>query len=229
MRKTGLPRLFLLIIMAVMILGCGIVLTDPPTPTPVPMASPMITPIPPTITPIPPTETPIPTDTPAPTPTPASTQSISTIVEALRAAAEGRRVSDAAPYDPKKSGVHPIIIFSASKEIVDEWNAELPDAWRGQSVSLTELVAVVVNHEIVVERARYTAKGMGIFFLNQIRTDTEVILREAQTGITVAAATFPGGDPPTLKSGYDQIITAVYGTLVPYETVALWLQSFVEK
>ncbi len=180
-----------------------------------------------------PTAIPTSTETPVPLPTAtftmAPTQEISSIVEALRAAAEGRGVEDAAMYDPKKSGVHPIVIFSASKDIVDEWNAELPAAWRGQSVSQTELVAVVINHEIVVDRARYTAKGMGIFYINRIRTDTEVILREARTGQSVASFTFQGGDPPTLKGGYNQIITAVYGTLVPYETVELWLQSFVEK
>jgi hypothetical protein len=172
------------------------------------------------------------TDTPVPLPTAtimAPTQEISAIVEALQAAAEGRGVAEAAAYDPKKSGVHPIIIFSASKDVVAEWNAELPAAWRGQSVSMTELVAVVINHEVVVDRARYTAKGMGIFYINRIRTDTEVILREARTGQSVASATFPGGDPPTLKGGYSQIVTAVYGTLVPYETVELWLKSFVEK
>lgn len=173
------------------------------------------------------TDTPIPTT--APTSTPPPPQSISVIVDALKVAAEGRAVPEAAAYDPKKSGIHPIVFYSASKEIADEWNAELPDAWRGQSVGLTELVAVLINHEVVVEQARYTAKGMGIFFLSRIRTDTEVILREARTGQIVSTATFPGGEPPTLKSGYDQIITAVYGTLVPYEIVEIWLESFVEK
>ena len=95
-------------------------------------------------------------------------------------AAEGRGVPEAAAYNPKKSGIHPIVIYSADADTVDEWNDELPDTWRAQSVSQTELVAVAIYHEIVVERARYTAKGMGIFFLNRIRTDTEVILREAQ-------------------------------------------------
>lgn len=173
------------------------------------------------------TETPVPTITPTFTVVP--TQSFSAMIEALKAAATGSGVSDAAPYDPTKSGVHPIIIFSVSQGIVDEWNAALPDVWRGQSISQTELVALVTNHEIVVDRARYTAKGMGIFYINRIRTDTEVILREAQTGQTVASFIFQGGDPPTLKGGYNQIITAVYGTFVPYEIVQQWLESFVEK
>ena len=198
-------------------------------PTQAPINIPANTPIQPAInSPIPPpTSAPIPTTTPLPTAAP--TQSISTIVEALKAAAEGRGVSEAAAYNPKKSGIHPIVIYSADADTVDEWNAELPDTWRAQSVSQAELVAVVIYHEIVVERARYTAKGMGIFFLNRVRTDTEVILREAQTGLNVSSATFQGGDPPTLKSGYNQIITAVYGTLVSYETVEIWLKSFVDK
>jgi hypothetical protein len=180
-----------------------------------------------TDTPIPlPTDTPVPTI--APTFTAAPTQSISTIVEALRDAAEGRGVSAAAVYDPKKSGVHPIVIFSASQEILDEWNAELPDAWRAQSVSLAELVAVVTNREVKLERAHYFGKGISLYVW-RIRTDTEVILREARTGDTVAAYTFPGGDPPTLKSSLPVGTTGLYGTLVPYETVELWLKSFVEK
>jgi hypothetical protein len=214
-------------------LGLGGKLSLPMLSAPVPTFTPIVLP---TSTALPtdiPTAIPTSTETPVPLPTATftivPTQSLSAMIEALRAAATGSGVSDAAPYDPTKSGVHPIIIFSASKDIVDEWNAELPAAWRGQSVSQTELVALVTNHEIVVEKARYTAKGMGIFFLNRIRIDTEVILREAQTGQTVASFTFPGGDPPTLKSGYNQIITAVYGTFVPYETVELWLKSFVEK
>jgi hypothetical protein len=197
--------------------------TAVPTQAPIniPANTPINTPVPP------PTDAPIPTI--APTFTAAPTQSISTIVEVLMAAAEGRGVSEAAAYNPKKTGIHPIVIYSADADTVDEWNAELPDTWRAQSVSQAELVAVVIYHEIVIDRARYTAKGMGIFFLNRVRTDTEVILREAQTGLNVSSATFQGGDPPTLKSGYDQIITAVYGTLVSYETVELWLKSFVEK
>jgi hypothetical protein len=198
-------------------------------PTQVPVIIPSITPIPPFInTPVPqPTNAPIPTV--APPVTVAPPQSISSIVDALRSVADGNGVSAAASYDPRKSGIHPIVFYSGDADIVDEWNAELPDAWRGQNVSQTELVAVLINHEVVVDRARYTAKGMGIFFLNRIRTDTEVILREAKTGTIVATVTFPGGDPPTLKSGYDKIITAVYGTLVPYGAVEAFLKQYIEK
>lgn len=180
----------------------------------------------PTNTPLPP----VPTDTPVPTvePTAVPTQSISSIVEVLRDAAEGREVPEAAAYDPKKSGVHPIVIFSANQEIVDEWNAELPDAWRAQSVSLAELVAVVTNQQVKLERGHYFGSGVSLYIW-RIRTDTEVIVREARTGDTVAAYTFQGGDPPTLKSRFPIGTTALYGTLVPYEIVELWLQSFVEK
>ena len=182
----------------------------------------------PTDTPLPP----IPTDTLVPTVAPtftaAPTQSISTIVEALRDAAEGRGVPEAAAYDSQKSGVHPIVIFSADADIVTDWNAELPDAWRAQSVSLAELVAVVTNQQVKIDRGHYFGKGISLYVWS-IRIDTEVILRETRTGATVAAYTFPGGDPPALKSSYPVGTTAVYGTLVAYETVELWLKSFVEK
>jgi len=180
----------------------------------------------PTNTPLPP----LPTDTPVPTlePTAAPTQSLTSIVEALRDAAEGRGVPEAAVYDPQKSGVHPLVIYSASAEIVNEWNAELPDAWRAQSISLAELVAVVTNTQVKLENRHYFGKGISLYIW-RIRTDTEVILREARTGDTVAAFTFQGGDPPALKSHYPVGTTGEYGTLVSYETVELWLKSFVEK
>lgn len=179
------------------------------------------TPLPP-----PPTDTPVPTV--VPTFTAAPTQSVSTIVDMLRPAAEGRAVSDAAAYDPKKSGVHPIIVFSADKDIVDEWNAELPAAWRAQNVSLAELVAVVTNRNVQIERGHYFGSGVSLY-IYRIRIDTEVILREAKTGYTVASQVFQGGEPPSLKSRFPVGTTAVYGTLVPYEIVELWLKSFVEK
>lgn len=174
----------------------------------------------------PPTDTPVPTV--APTFTAVATQSISTMLEVLRAAAEGRPVSDAASYDPRVSGIHPIIIFSADQDIVDEWNAELPEAWRAQSVGLAELVAVVTNQQVQVDRGHYFGKGVSLYIYSY-RTDTEVILRETRTGETVASNLFKGGDPPALVSHYPVGTTAVYGTLVPYEIVELWLKAFVEK
>lgn len=180
-----------------------------------------------TDTPVPlPSDTPVPTI--APTFTAAPTQSISAIVDALRSAAEGRAVPEAASYDPGKSGVHPIIIFSADQEIVDEWNAELPETWRAQSISMAELVAAVTNKQVKLERGHYFGKGISLYIW-RIRTDTEVIVREARTGATVASYVFEGGDPPTLKSSFPIGTTAVYGTLVAYETVELWLKTFVEK
>jgi len=157
------------------------------------------------------------------------TQSIATIVEALRAAAEGRPVSGAAPYDPKQSGVHPLVVFSANQKVADEWNAELPEAWLPLNVSKTELVVVITYIEVEIEKARYIGPGTGIFFIRRIRRDIEVILREALTGVTVASTVFKGGEPPTLKSRFPVGTTALYGTDVPYEIVHLWLKSFVEK
>jgi hypothetical protein len=131
-------------------------------------------------------------------------------------------------YDPNELGIHPVVFFSASPEIADEWNAELPEAWRGQNVSTTELIAVITYKEVKIERGHYFGSGISLYIW-RIRTDTEVILRETQTGNTVASTVFEGGEPPSLKGRYSIGTTAVYGTLVPYEIVELWLESFVEK
>jgi hypothetical protein len=77
-QRRSLPRIVILVVIVVFVLGCGTIsqIISPPTPTPLP---PTNTPLPPaTATPIPtmtpepsptPTETPLPTDTPLPTPT----------------------------------------------------------------------------------------------------------------------------------------------------------------
>jgi hypothetical protein len=173
------------------------------------------------------------TNTPEPPPTAtftmAAPQSLSEIVSALQSAAEGRPVSDAAAYDPKKSGIHPIIFYAASQELVDEWNGALSDAWRSKNVGMTELVAVIKYNDVVLERKQFFTSG-GNVWVSAIRRDTEIILREAKTGISVATITYKGGNPPGIPSHFSsRPPSAFYGTSVDSATVMLWLKDFVEK
>jgi hypothetical protein len=148
------------------------------------------------------------------------------MVEVLRPAGQGVGVPEAAAYDPNKSGVHPIVII-ATYEDNKLWNSYMPVSWRPMNVNQAELVALFLYSEVVVESVRVTRGGS--IFKNRIRVDTEIILREALTGKTIATTFFKGGEPPEFPPGHYRGITAYYGTKVAYETVELWLKEFVEK
>jgi hypothetical protein len=173
---------------------------------------------------------PLPTDTPAPLPTvtlaAVPTQSLSSIIEVLQPAAQGNGVSEAAAYDQSKPGIHPIVIVAPSKD-QDEWNSSLPVSWLPSNVSQAELVALVTYNEVEIERAHYFGKGINVW-VSRIRIDTTVIIREAQTGQTVSSYVFEGSEPPSLPKRLSVGTTALYGTSVAYETVQIWLKTYVE-
>ncbi len=193
-----------------------------PTPTFTPTFTPTNTPLP-TFTPTQ-TNTPLPTFTPTLTPVPE--QPFAEIVAALKPASEGKGVPEAAAYDQSKPGIHPIVFFSSKDQ--EGWNNSLPVSWRPLHVSQAELVALVRYNNVEVEKARYIGKGTGIFYVSRMRVDTEVILREAQTGMSIVSNTFRGGEPPKLPPSLPIGTTAVYGPSVAYETVLAWLKPYVE-
>jgi hypothetical protein len=227
-RNVLKPFLFVTLLVLAVSLACSINFgTNTEVPAPQPITQPTSVPIQPTIT-----ASPISTDTPAPSPTPTlspmPTQSLSSIIEALKAAAQGSGVPEAAAYYQNKPGIHPIVIYTSSSN-QDEWNASLPEAWLPVNVSQTELIAVIRYIDIVIEKSRYVGKGTGVFFVSRIRRDTEIILRETQTGKTVASTIFEGGEPPSLPKRLPLGTTALYGNSVAYGTVQSWLRSFVEQ
>lgn len=222
MRKTGSPRVFWLVTLSALVLGCGIVWTDPPTPTPVPTATF-------TATPVPPTATPVPTDTPSPTPTPLPTQSLSSLVEELQPVAKGGGVPEAAEYVRSRAGVHPIVILAREDE-VDEWNSNLPASWHPVNLAQVELVASVSYREVDLNTTRYRVPGQsGWIFVTRVRIDTVVTLYAAQSGEVLEKKVFTGVDPigfpPSLPGGTQYL----FGEKVSHETVQEWLKDFVEK
>jgi hypothetical protein len=218
MKKAKLSHLFGLVVLAALILGCTPMIS-PPTPTPSP-TQPL-----PTSTPITPTNTPAPTDTPAPTLTftPVPTQSLSSMIQALIPATLGNGVADAAAYDPSKPGTHPIIVISATDQV--GWNDSLPESWQPSNVGQVELVAVLNNSKTQIDVKEYLRVG----FIRSYRIDTEVVLREAKTGKMLALTVFQGDNPPPLAHQLPAGTQALYGATVQYQTVQLWLQSFIEK
>jgi hypothetical protein len=221
MQNKGLTRWLWLFLLVILILGCGTP-AIPPTPTPLPTLTS-------TSTPIPPTETPVPTDTPTPTFTPVPTQSLDEIIEAVMPAAEGNEVAEAAAYDLSKPGIHPIVFIAAKDQ--DDWNESLPVEWRPTHVSQAELVAVIrlVYMKFAVQRYRTPGAAGGGVFVRAYRVDTEVLLREAKTGNLIATTIFKGGPAPALPDRLPAGTTALYGDLVPFGTIQLWLKDYVEN
>lgn len=241
-RNVFRPFLFVAILVLTVGMACGI---DFGTPKPdAPAAQPVIEPSPQPIQPvlptaIPPTAVP-PTATLEPTPTPPpAPQALSEMLEILERVAQGNGVPEAAAYDKNESEIHPIVIIAPSDE-VDEWNKRIPDSWRPLSVSQTELVAVVTNTEVTLETKQYCASGGGYkaqalttsgdrVWVSSIRIDTEIVIREAKTGILVSTINFKGNAPPALPNFFSsRPSTVFYGTSVAYEIAILGLADFVE-
>lgn len=152
------------------------------------------------------------------------------MIEALKMVAQGSGATDAAAYDPGKSGVHPIVMFAKSNELIDEWNSSLPASWRPLNISQAELVAVIMYRNVDLNTTRYHVRGeSGWIYVTRIRMDVAVILYEARTGATIASTVFTGGEPPSFPPTLSSSTTALYGTSVPHETMMDWLKPFVEK
>lgn len=221
MKKAGSFHLFWLFVLAVLILGCG-VMASPPTPTPIPSP----TQPPPTATPVPPTSTPLPTDTPTPTVTPAPTQSIASLANELMPVTLGEGVEEAAAYDPGKAGIHKVIIITVVDQ--SDWNRSLPESWQPLRVSETELVAVFKFNEVLLEWQTFLVRGIGKVYLGRWRIDTEVWLREASTGKQLGYILFKGEEPPPFP-GRITSNTVLTGPTVPSEIIQLWMKDYVEK
>lgn len=224
----NLPKLFQALLLAAMVVilsSCRIEWTETPAPTPTLTATATATLMPtPTETP-----TPAPTETPTPTVTPVATQSLSLIADSLLPAAQGFEVTEATAYDPYKAGIHPIVFISANDQ--EEWNDNLPEAWRPSSVGQAELVAVLRFINVQAEERRYKIGGAGGGFADiySYRVDTEILLREAKSGNLIASTIFRGGPAPSLKHRLPAGTQALYGNIVAYQIIELWLKNYVEK
>ena len=103
------------------------------------------------------------------------------MIEALKMVAQGSGATDAAAYDPGKSGVHPIVMFAKSNELIDEWNSSLPASWHPLNISQAELVAVIMYRNVDLNTTRYHVRGeSGWIYVTRIRMDVAVILYEAR-------------------------------------------------
>ena len=220
MKRKNLAGIFLQVVLSLLIAGCTIVWTDPPTPTPTPTATSTLTPTPTN------TSTPEPTSTPMQTATPIPTQSIGAIAYELNSVLQGHGVDAAAEYDPNKPGIHKIILITAVDQ--SDWNRSLLEAWRPIYVSETELVVVLQFNKVQIDYKGFIVRGYGKVYVRRFRTDTEAWLRNAKTGDQIAYNLFVGQDPPPIPNRITSG-TVLTGPPVSSEILQLWLKDFVEK
>lgn len=126
----------------------------------------------------------------------------------------GQGWQDAAPYNPTKPGIHPIIYYS---------NHLLLQEWQTSMISLVELVVCDVITSKTVQTCYYT--GGRIIWRDTRQLD--LTLREAKTGNIVATKTFYSSYPPSCPSTtyYSQTIVGE----INYEEINNWLKAYVVK
>jgi WD40 repeat protein len=149
----------------------------------------------------------------------------------------GQGVPGAAVYNPNAPEPHPVALMTTSGapyvekleetslgglsyETLNDWNELLPFDWSPSSISETELVVLIgPEREINLGGQSYSI-GPSI---TAYRYETDIELREARTGQTLAAYTFQGSDPRPFpeKAPYD--MTRLEGSHFVYTALEGWL------
>ncbi|MBW2309166.1 MAG: WD40 repeat domain-containing protein [Deltaproteobacteria bacterium] len=165
---------FIILVTAVVIATC--VGCETPTPSPTPSS------------------TPSPTPSPIPSPTPSPTPDLETILEPLAAVARGQGVPEARPYTPEQYEQPRFWILDIYGE-PHPWNEKLPTNWLPTSLDETDLVIIVWDQAVKLDKQEYT-DGASIRSISRYRWDLDVVIREAHTGDTLWTTKMSGGVPP---------------------------------
>ena len=140
-----------------------------------------------------------PTVTPRPLQT--NTPAYQPLIDELAPVLEGLGVPEAATFKPVTGeGIYPlVIIMDRDGESYDKWNEDLPTEWVPLSLEDVELVAYV--HEYESSRYCGSASYMDGSTLTGVCVDTNIQVREAQTGKLVKQWEFKSAPPifPELK------------------------------
>jgi WD40 repeat protein len=149
----------------------------------------------------------------------------------------GQGVPEAAVYNPDGPGPHPMILMTTSGtayvekleetsiggfsyETLNDWNELLPFGWSPSVISETELVVLIgPEREINLGSQSYTI-GPSI---TAYRYETDLELREARTGQTLATYTFEGSDPRPFPERAPVDMTRLEGSHFEYPVLEDWL------
>lgn len=140
--------------------------------------------------------------------------------ERLKAACIGKGVAEAAAFDWKKPGVHPMVMMTNHGEL-HPWHFKIPPEWRSQSLDTTEFVVVIGPRErTVLEVVLYTGPS-----ITRYREILPVVIVEAKTGRRRAKAEFFSDPRPAQRvEAYELTVLAGTVTLPPVQE---WMRRHV--
>jgi WD40 repeat protein len=153
-------------------------------------------------------------------PTAAPTPDVASITSAVSPAAAGQTAPDAAVYNPDEPGPHPVVLLTAAGTAYSDWNERLPAGWLPASANDTQLVVLIgPEREFSLGSASYDI-GPDI---TAYRYETDLELREACTGQTLATWTFQGSDPLPFPQTAPVDQTRLEGSHLRYTDLESWL------
>jgi hypothetical protein len=147
-------------------------------------------------------------------------------------AGDGAGLPEAASYT-QTSGLHPVEYVTKK---VTGWGYfsyySTPKEWRTKEVAEVELVACIVEEQVVLERCPYSVVGGKDATVSRVQVKTVVTLHEAQTGKVVATSeALEGGVPAKCKQSeeFSKGSTSKSNIgLRPSREVDEWLEQYVE-
>ena len=145
---------------------------------------------------------------------------------------DGQAVSEEAAYS-QTSGVHPVVLARGSAE--GNWRVprdHLRPEWTPQTLPELELVACMQIDEVLIETCPYTLENSQKASIERLQYQTNVTLREAQTGVVIADTVLPGTIPAEcsneIRFEKNELTKKVYGVAAGIGQVSSWLQPYVE-
>jgi len=143
------------------------------------------------------------------------------LIDTFSTVSDGQGVPDAAEYIPGP-GLHPIIPLRLNGQR-HTWTNKIPEGWRSENVSDTELVVLMsVQIEVAIEVVRYVGPD-----ISRYQYHVDVVLRAAKTGEIIDSTTIYGTEPRECRQSEDYDLTELHGDKVPFSDLSDWLEPYV--
>lgn len=180
-----------------------------------------------------PTTTPISTTAIASAPPQVSTQvptptsELPIILGAMIPVTKGEGIPEAAIYDPSSAELHHIVLLESSGA-PHTWNSNIPPDWLPVSINETELVALIgLEEEVALDTQRYTISGSEALSITRYRSEIQVEVREARTGLALWNGTLRGSEPGPFPETAPAGQTRIDGGHASFGDLKEWLSCKV--
>ena len=143
------------------------------------------------------------------------------LIDTFSTVCDGQGVPDAAEYIPGP-GLHPIILLDPTGQR-HTWTNSIPEGWRSENVSDTELVVLVSYQiDVAIEVVHYAGPD-----ITRYQYHVDVVLRAAKTGEIIESITIYGTEPRECRQTEDYDLTELHGDEVPFSDLSDWLEPYV--